>query len=321
MIETTSLRYFREVALQGSLRQAAERLFVAQSALSRQISVLERELGVALFERRARGMTLTPAGRLFLEYADESRARLEALRAAIHEFELLERGHVDIACVEGLLSGLMPDFVEAFVAEHPGLTLNIAAMGSHAVAEAVAEHQVDLGIVFGQSPRRDLVELATSRQPLCAIVSPRHPLARERRCRLADVAAWRVVLPNRSFGIRQLIDRVRARARLDMAVAIETNTLAFAWRMVLRTDYVTFLPRDSVHAEVLDGKLVAVPLEDPLLKGTRVTLVASASRTLSSAAQCVADSLKVRMSSGGEHHSASAPRRVRPAAGRNRSRT
>jgi DNA-binding transcriptional LysR family regulator len=313
VIETTSLRYFREVATQGSLRHAAERLFVAQSALSRQIASLEQELGVALFERRARGMTLTPAGKLFLQYADESRTRLETLRALIHEFELLQRGRVDIACVEGLLSGLMPEFVEAFLAEHGGLLLTVSAMGSQAVAEAVAEHRVDLGILFGQSPRRDLLELATMSQPLCAIVSPHHPLARRRKCRLADIVAYRVVLPDRSFGIRQLVDRVGAAGRLELRTALETNTLAFAWRLVLRTDYVTFLPMDSVRAEVADGRLVAVPLEDPLLRATRVTLVASASRTLSVAAERVVESLRLRMGGG-------ARRGARAAVARQRSR-
>ncbi len=298
MIETTSLRYFREVALQGSLRHAAERLFVAQSALSRQISALEDELGVALFERRSRGMALTEAGRLLLQYAEDSRARLEQLRGLIHEFEVLERGHVEIACVEGLLSGFMPDFAEVFLAEHPGLALTVSAMGSQAVAEAVAEHRVDIGILFGQSPRRDLIELATMKQPLCAIVSPAHPLARKRTCRLADAAAYRIVLPDRSFGIRQLIDRVRANGRLTLSVALETNTLSFAWRMAERIQCVTFLPMDSVRAEVATGRLVAVPLEDPLFRDTRVTLVASASRTLSVAAERVAESLKARMGDG-----------------------
>ena len=206
MTETTNLRYFREIASAGSLRQAAERLFVAPSALSRHVIALEQELGVALFERRARGMTLTDAGRLLLGYANDSQERFEALRADIHQFEVLQRGKVDIACVEGLLSSIMPAFVEGFLAAYGGVSLTVAAMGSRAVADAVAEHRVDLGIVFGQPPRHDLVELARMSQPLCAIVSPQHPLARRRKCRLVDAAAYPLVLPDRSFGIRQMID-------------------------------------------------------------------------------------------------------------------
>jgi DNA-binding transcriptional LysR family regulator len=122
-----------------------------------------------------------------------------------------------------------------------------------------------------------------------------------------------VVLPDRSFGIRQLVDRVGAAGRLELRTALETNTLAFAWRLVLRTDYVTFLPMDSVRAEVADGRLVAVPLEDPLLRATRVTLVASASRTLSVAAERVVESLRLRMGGG-------ARRGARAAVARQRSR-
>ncbi|HEY0878811.1 MAG TPA: LysR family transcriptional regulator [Zeimonas sp.] len=300
MIETASLRYFREVARQGSLRRAAERLFVAQSAISRQIAALEEELGVQLFERRARGMAPTAAGRLLLEFADDTRVRLDALRAQIHEYELLHRGHVEIACVEGLLAGLMPAFTERFLAGHEGLNLTVSAYGSHRVAELVAEHEVDFGIVFGGSPRRDLLELAFMNQPLCAIVRPAHPLARRRKCRLADVAPWPIVLPNRAFGIRQLIDRVRAMHRLELRAVVETNTLAFAWRLVLASERVTFLPLDSVRAEVAEGRVVAVPIDEPLLAATRVTLVTSAARSLSPAAEAAVACLKQLMASDRE---------------------
>jgi molybdenum-dependent DNA-binding transcriptional regulator ModE len=96
LIETASPRYFREVARHGSLRRAAERLFVAQSAISRRIAALEEELGVQLFERRARGMALTAAGQRLLEFADDARIRLDALRARIHEYEALHREHVEL---------------------------------------------------------------------------------------------------------------------------------------------------------------------------------------------------------------------------------
>ncbi|MGE0314224.1 MAG: LysR family transcriptional regulator [Lautropia sp.] len=283
------------MARQGSLRHAAARLFVAQSALSRHVVALEDELGTALFERHARGMTLTAAGRLFLAYADETHARLDEVRARIEEFEKLRRGHVDIACVEGLLSGLLPEFVEHYTERHDAITLSISALGSTAVAEAVAEHRVDLGIVFGQSPRSDLIELARMIQPLCAIVAPGHPLARQSSCRLAELQSYRVVLPNRSFGIRQLIDRVSAQGRFEMRMAIETNTLAFAWRLALQNTCLTFLPMDTVRAEVAQRRLIAVPLTDPLLRSTRVTLVESASRRRSAATESVVSVLRERM--------------------------
>jgi len=297
-MEPIALRYFREVAAQGSVRHAAERLFVAQSAVSRQVALLEEELGVPLFERHARGMTLTDAGRLLLAYSTDMRGRFEELRGLIQEYGSLRRGHVDIACVEGVLARFMPEALRIFADECPGITFSVSAMGSHAVAEAIAEYRCELGVVFGSSPRTDLLELAQMSQPLCAIVPPSHPLAKQSRCALAAVSAYPVVLPDRSFGIRQLVDRVSANGKFSLKIAVETNTLAFAQRLVMQSQSrVTFLPGDVVLPEIGAGLLVAVPLIDSTLRKTRVTLVAGMTRRLSQAARHLATHLSERMKS------------------------
>lgn len=291
LVEPPGLRYFCEVARQGSLRGAAQRLFVAQSAISRQIAALEETLGVTLFERHARGMSLTAAGRMLLEFANDTRGRFEAFRARIHDFETLRQGHVDIVTVEGLLSGLMLTFTPAFLARYPGISLTVAALGSQAVAEAVAQRQAELGLVFGSSPRSDLIEVTSMRQPLCAIVSGDHPLARKDVCVLSDITPYPVVLPNRSFGIRQLIDRACAAQRLTFHPVVETNSLAFAWQLTEQSRRVTFLPVDSLRSQVNEGRLAAIPIDVPAFRRTSVTLVISASRTLSAAAQAALDEL------------------------------
>lgn len=295
MLEPTMLRYFREVAELGSVRQAAERLFVAQSAISRQIAMLEEELGVSLFERRARGMVATAAGQLLMAYTDDMRSRLDGLRSSIIEYETLLRGHIRIACVEGLLNSLMPAFLSEFGTEHPNITMTVDAMGSQAVAEAVAEHRHDLGVIFGGSPRSDLIELVQIQQPLCAVVRSDHPLASLRACTLSDVQPYPVVLPDRSFGIRQLVDRALARGRYRLIVAIETNSLAFASRMVVERGLITFQPRGVVEASGGAGRVMVVPLIDSLLKKARGTLVASYSRRLSPAAEHLSEKLILRM--------------------------
>ena len=88
MIESTALRYFREVTLRGSIKRAAESLRIAPSAISRQVQGLEDELSAKLFERGARGMSLTGAGHLLHRYAVESQDKLDRIRAQVEEFEL-----------------------------------------------------------------------------------------------------------------------------------------------------------------------------------------------------------------------------------------
>lgn len=291
-MEPITLRYFRKVAEHGSIRNAAERLFVAQSAVSRQVALLEEELGVPLFERRPRGMTLTDAGQLLLEYSHDMRSRFEELRGMIQEYETLQRGHVEIASVEGLLASFLPEAISIFSEDFPGISLNVVAFGSNAVAEAVAEHRSDLGIVFGNAPRNDLLELACMHQPLCLLVAPDHPLAAENQCSLEEAAAFPLVLPDRSFGIRQLVDRISASGKFTLNAPFETNTLAFARQLVMKSNFrATFMPIDFASQEIKVGALVALSLTDPVLSSTNVTLVASSMRKLSPSARHLAHHL------------------------------
>jgi len=295
MLESTAIRYFREVTLRGSVKQAAESLNIAPSAVSRQVQVLEEELAVKLFERGARGMTLTSAGHLLYRYAVESQQKLERVRDQVEEFGSLQRGHVKIATVEGLLASFLSDFVADLAKEYPGISIAITAVGSRDVAEMVSRHEVDLGLVFGRAPRRDLVELARMRQSLHLIVSPHHPMADRDACSMKDLAGLRVIVPDPSFGIRQEIDRVCAQANVQLDLYGETNSLAFARSIVGKTELGTFLPRDAAMPELLAGTLVAIPLRDKRLEATQVTLVQLAAKGTSPSSLRVAQLLVERM--------------------------
>lgn len=295
MLESTAIRYFREVTLRGSVKQAAESLNIAPSAISRQVQGLEDELAVKLFERGARGMTLTSAGHLLYRYAVESQSKLERVRDQVEEYGSLQRGHVKLATVEGLLASFLSDFVADLSTQYPGISIAITAVGSRDVAEMVSRHEVDLGLVFGRAPRRDLVELARMRQSLCLIVAPHHPMAHKESCTMKDLADLRVIVPDPSFGIRQEIDRACAQANMQLDIYGETNSLAFARTIVGKTNIGTFLPRDAAMPELLAGSLVAVPLRDKRLEATQVTLVQLAARGTSPSSLRIAQMLAERM--------------------------
>jgi DNA-binding transcriptional LysR family regulator len=294
MIESAAVRYFREVTECGSIKQAAASLRIAPSAISRQVQAIEEELSVKLFERGARGMVLTDAGHLLYRYAVENRSQLDGIRAKVQEFDTLRRGQVKIATVEGMLANFLSNFVVDLSGDYPGISVSITVVGSRDVAEMVGRH-VDLGLVFGRAPRRDLIELARMRQSLCLIVSPRHPLANRDSCAVKDLAGLRVVVPDPSFGIRQEIDRACAQARIRLEVCNETNSLAFAQTLAARTELATFLPRDTAMPSLDAGLLVAVPLRDKRLEATQVTLVQLVTRNMSPTCRLVADLLVVRM--------------------------
>lgn len=295
MIESAAIRYFREVTECGSIKQAAATLRIAPSAISRQVQAIEEELAVKLFDRGARGMVLTDAGRLLYRYAVENRSQLDGIRARVQEFETMRRGQIRFATVEGMLANFLSNFLIDLATDYPGVTVVTTVLGSRAVAESVGRNEVDLGLVFGPAPRRDLIELARMRQSMCLIVAPNHPLAGRRSCSVKELAGLRVVVPDPSFGIRQEIDRACATAKIRLEVCNETNSLAFAQMLASRTDLATFLPRDTALHAIEAGQLVAVPLRDKRLEATQVTLVRLASRNMSPSCRLVADLLVARM--------------------------
>ncbi|MDB5616780.1 LysR family transcriptional regulator [Tardiphaga sp.] len=291
MIESTAVRYFRMVTECGSVKQAAASLRIAPSAISRQVQGLEEELSVKLFERGARGMNLTDAGHVLYRYAVENRTQLDGLRSRVEKFDSLRRGQVKIATVEGMLASFLPDFFIELSRDYPGISISVTAVGSRDVAEMVSQNEVDLGLIFGRAPRRDLIELARMRQPVHLIVAPDHPMADKTSCMVKDLAGLRVVVPDPSFGIRQELDKACAQARVHLEVRNETNSLAFAQTIVARTELATFLPRDTAMPSINAGTLVAVPLRDRRLEATQVTLVQLAARNASPSTRLVAERL------------------------------
>jgi len=295
MMEASAIRYFRTVTECGSIKQAAVTLRIAPSAISRQMQRLEEELAVKLFERGTRGMTLTDAGHALYRYAVENRDKIDGLRRQIGEFTSVRRGHVKVAAVEGMLSSFLPSLFADLTRQHNGITLSVTAVGSRDVADMVGQNEVDLGLVFGRAPRRDLIELGRMKQPVCLIVSPTHPMADHESYTVKDLAGLRVVLPDTSFGIRQELDKACANAHVKLEMCSETNSLAFAQLVATRTDLATFMPMVSVQASIDAGTLLAIPLRDRRLEVTQVTLVQLAARTPSPAARLVTDMMIERM--------------------------
>jgi DNA-binding transcriptional LysR family regulator len=214
-MELRHLRYFVAVAEELHFGRAAERLHIAQPPLSRQIRDLERELGTALFERGARGVTLTVAGRAFLPearltIAQAERALRTAQRAAQGETGRLRVGFVDAATH----SGILPDVLAFFRMHLPSIGLSLFEMDALQQADALRDGRIDLGILL--SPPSDAeqwlrVETVYA-DPLIMALPRGHRLAKRARLSIADFATDAFVLFPRSVA-PALFDEVVARCR------------------------------------------------------------------------------------------------------------
>jgi DNA-binding transcriptional LysR family regulator len=294
--ETTGLRYFCEVALTGSVLRAGANLFVAPSAVSRQIRLLEDDLGCALFVRSARGMTLTPAGHQVLAFAVDARQRHADLLSDLDAARHAVRGQVVLASVEGPAARFVPRALEALALSHPDIRVDIRVAGSQDVAVAVAEGSAQLGFVFGPPTRSDIVALKALPLPLSLMVRPDHALAASTSCSLRDVQPHPVALPTPDFGIRQEVDRACADSGVRLTINYETNSLVLLREIAVRAGVAIFMAIEDTADDLSHGTLVPIPLTDRRLTGTRVTLVQGLSTVASPAARVVSDALLDAMS-------------------------
>lgn len=173
-----SLRYFVEVADCGSIRQAAQRLHVAPSAVSRQIANLEHDLQAELIERSPGGVTLTAAGALVAEQGRSMFRGFDRIRSLVNDLKQLRRGKLDIFCVEGLATEFLPSAIAAFHAKHPDVSYQVMTAPTDRIAEALLQDECDFGITINLAARPEIRVVASRTETLHAIVSPKHPLAR-----------------------------------------------------------------------------------------------------------------------------------------------
>lgn len=290
-----ALRYFREAALLGSVRRAAEHLAVAPSAVSRQIAKLEEELGTALVDRRSRSMALTEAGTLVLAHAEHAMQETGDLRAALHDLTGLRSGRVRIASIEGMVTYFLARYLANFEKRYPGIAIQVSSVGSRAVVDALRSHAVDMALAFHVPMRSPFREHARLEQPVCAIVAPSHPLAQRNSVSFRDLSGERIALPDRSFQIRVLVERIAARMKVDLKLAIETNTLEMAKAVVRNSQLITFLPRYAALREVSSDELSAIPLRERVFATTSVSLLTSRTHQLSAAAHTLLETLQEAM--------------------------
>ncbi len=222
------LKYFEEVARVGSIRQAAEFLHVAPSAVNRRIQDLEEELGVPLFERLPRGMRLTAAGELFVQYVRGRAGALEQVRSEIEELQGLRRGSVKLVASQALAPEFMPQLVADFRRTHPLVDFQVR-IGDHVQAlAALRAFETDLVLVFNLAHEPDLQVVAQFEQRLVATMHRSHPLAsRPGGLRLRECMDYPLVLPNREAGGRQLLERYLVRSSVKLRPVVESNSFEF----------------------------------------------------------------------------------------------
>lgn|GEM_PF-133932 len=282
-------RYFIEVARSDSIRQAAERLRIAPSAISRQIARLEHGLNTRLVERRADGVTLTEAGRVLLSHLEAIQDRLDRISGDVADLNALRRGTVHIATVEGITRPFLSEQIARFRLHHPGVAFHLRACGRQRVLEALEQRRAQIGFLYDHFSHPALVEAKRWCQPLLALAPPNHPLMGRQGLTLTDLAAEPCALPDETFGIHHLVRRVYARSGLSINAPVIGDNLAFLCDHAIRCSMITYMPRQAAQAEIERGQLAPLDLVCPEFRHRHIYAVVRRDQTLPPAAQAFLD--------------------------------
>jgi DNA-binding transcriptional LysR family regulator len=256
------LRYVDEVARAGSIRKAADQLNVTASAVNRRILDLEEELGAELFERRPRGVRLTAAGEVFVNYLREQDSEVERMKSQIEDLKGMRRGTIRIACSQALALEFLPREIGEYRKRHPLVTFEVKVLDHEQAMNALAAYEVDLVLVFRPPFLADFLPLMTLEQRIVAVMSESHPLANRRTVRLRDCASYPVALAERQIGGRQLLEEVLARSRLKFQIAAESNSFEMLRGLVLHAGLISFQIRIGTMPDGNKLDLVARDIDD-----------------------------------------------------------
>jgi DNA-binding transcriptional LysR family regulator len=262
-VELRQLTALVTVAEVGSVTKAAKLLHIVQPAVTRQIRLLEEELGVPLFERTRQGMVPTPAAEVLIMRARRALHELEAARAELRPEPGEVTGIVSVGLLESVLDILAQPLTEAVSRRHPGIELRLFTGYSGHLQQWLDTGEVDLTLLYNLSDTPSLSVIPLLRERLWAVAPPDAGLAAGSPVAWATVLAHPLVLPVSGHGLRALIDRARSAVPVEPRIAVQTNSMVLQKRLVLAGHGWTVLPAAGVAADVASGRLSGAPLTAP----------------------------------------------------------
>lgn len=289
-MDLTSLQLFVAVCELGSIGKAAEREFIAASAISKRLADLETTLGTPLLYRHTRGVDLTPAGESLLHHARSVLYSLEKMQGELSEYVDGVRGHVRVHASISAIVQFLPEDLGAFIRAHEQVKIDLEEHLSTEVVRAVQEGAADLGICNAGVGTGELQTLPYRRDQLVLIVPQGHALASEDAIDFVQSLDWDHVGLHATSSIYLAMREAAAAAGRSIRLRIHVTGLDAMCRMIHNGLGVGVMPRRAFELMHGVGDLACVELSDDWAR-RRIELVARDFSTLPVTARLLVDHL------------------------------
>ncbi len=269
------LKYFDEVARQGSIRKAATHLNVSSTSVNRKIISTEKSLGVQLFNRTSEGVTLTHAGSVVLDHCRQTLFDYDRVQVLVDQIRDMRSGHVTVMALDSVAVGILPDALYRFSSTYPEITCSVVTAQPDEIMAAVGNGEADIGLSFCLDPHPSVRILAEKSSPIGAVLPANHPLAQRGKLDLQDLEGHHLIRSIDARSGQSIIDQTLTdlTARLDARTF--TNSLPLARRLILRGSGIGLYTKLGFLQEIDDGQLEFVPIDLDSLGSLKLGLLVS----------------------------------------------
>ncbi len=260
-----NLRLIRDVAYQKSVSKAARLNDISQSAASQQIQELERELQISLFDRSTRPLTVTAAGKLFIDYCRDVLRRRDELDASLETLKSEAKGTVRVASIYSVALSEMAEIEARFAARYPDAELTISYLRPERIYEAVERDEADFGLVSYGESSREVVALPWREEEMVVAVPPSHPLAHRESIPVAALAGEHFIGFDDDLPIQDHIERFLREHKVEVEITLRFDNMQMIKEAVAHNAGISIIPRRVMLTDIAQGRIKPLLLQSAQL--------------------------------------------------------
>ncbi len=261
-MQIESLKVFTDLAETESFTKAAQINSVTQSAVSQQISSLERHFKSILIERSKKKFRLTREGQVLYEYSKQIIQTYDALQNRIQEIKDIVSGTIRVSTIYSIGLHDLPPYLKQFLKQFPTVNVHVEYRRANQVYDDVLGNVVDIGLVA--YPQKELrLEIVPLREdPMVLICHPQHPFAKAKQIKLKQIAGQKFVGFEPDIPTRRAIDKVFKDHGVSLMPVMEFDNIETVKRAVEIDAGISIVPHNTITQEIQKQTLVEVKIED-----------------------------------------------------------
>ena len=261
-MQIESLKVFCDLAESESFTKAAQINVVTQSAVSQQISALERTFKSLLIERSKKRFRLTREGQVLYEYSKQIIQTYESLHSKLQELKDIISGTIRVATIYSIGLHDLPPYIKKFMRNYPTVNIHVEYRRANQVYEDVLSNVVDLGLVAYPMKDSKLEIVPLRKEPLVLICHPQHPFTKLKAVKLKALAGQKVIGFEPDIPTRKALDKILKEYGVEVKHVMEFDNVETVKRAVEIDAGISIVPQGTVTQEINKQTLASVVIED-----------------------------------------------------------